>query len=171
MGGSRDLAGSRRALGRSARRRRLTSRQPFSATIRSSEARADSGAGFLFDETESTAPRLASAGRRCWPPRPCRQRSWTPSALPRRPSYRVESAGRPCPLIRRYGSPPCFLSGISGWRGGAPYPLRVAAKRRGESGAVLFYLIGAGAFVVLERERRLAKLGGQLRRDRLATAW
>jgi hypothetical protein len=56
---------------------------------------------------------------------------------------RVESAGRPRPLIRRYGSPPCFLAGISGWRGGALYPLRLAAKRRGESGAVLFYFIGA----------------------------
>jgi CheY-like chemotaxis protein len=49
-----------------------------------------------------------------------------------------------------------FSLWISGWRGGALYPLRVAAKRRGESGAVLFYLIGAGAFVVLERNGRHA---------------
>ena len=159
MGGSRDLAGSRRALRRSARRRRPNIASTIFCNYTLERGARRFRSGFLFDETEPTAPRLASAGRRCWPPRPCRRRSWTPNALPRRPSYRAESAGRPCPLICRYGSPPCFLSGISGWRGGALYPLRVADKRRGESGAVVFYLIGAGAFVVLERERRWPSSG------------
>ena len=43
--------------------------------------------------------------------RACRRRSWTPSALPRRPSYRVAAAGRPSPLIRRYGPRRCARSG------------------------------------------------------------
>jgi len=37
---------------------------------------------------------------------------------------------------------------------------RVAAERRGESGVVLFYWVGAGAFVVMDRGRRWPSLGG-----------
>ena len=87
--------------------------------------------------------------RRCWPPRPCRRRSWTPSTLPRRPSYRVGVCWPSVPPGPPLWVAAVFSLWISGWRGGALYPLRVAAKRRGESGAVLFYLIGAAAFIVL----------------------
>ena len=150
MGGSRDLAGSRRALRRSARRRRPNIASTIFCNYTLERGARQFRSGFLFDETEPTAPRLASAGRRCWPPRPCRRRSWTPNALPRRPSYRAESAGRPCPLIRRYGSPPCFLSGISGWRGGALYPLRVAYDHRPLNFVTFFAIFGAHSLFAVE---------------------
>ena len=45
----------------------------------------------------------------------------------------------PVPPIRREGAPACSRSRFSGWRGGALYPLAVAAERRGR---FIFYGIG-----------------------------
>ena len=84
----------------------------------------DRGFIFWFQRRDAGAAAVGGAGRR-W----CRRRSSIAAELRggcRRP---------PAPPRRRRGAPACsrsrFSGWISGWRGGALYPLAVAADRRG----------------------------------------
>jgi hypothetical protein len=109
-------------------RRRGSASTIFGTLTRAREARADSRSRFHF-LVSAAGPRRRRRGRTVL------AEPTVPPALPRRPSYAVTAAGRRCLRSAVGGAPACsrsrFSGWISGWRGGALYPLAVAADRRG----------------------------------------
>jgi hypothetical protein len=87
----------------------------FATHTRAREARADSRTAFSFFSFRLDGAAAAAAaelpGRRRWPP---------------------------APPLRRDGSPPCSLSGISGRGVGALHPLAGGSERRGGAGDLFF---------------------------------